>query len=88
MSCPSTEFQSMFSVFQSFCSCSPKMSRRASASSRLVMTRMTSSRCNCLSDVGIETCPLRQRREMTKWWWLSAAMSWMLLPKTAGFVRW
>ena len=84
----STAFQSMFSAFQSFSSCSPKISRRPSASDGAVMTRMMSSFCSVLSEVGIDTRPLRQMREMTKWWWLCEAISWTLLPKTAGLVRW
>ena len=88
MSWLSTAFQSMFSVFQSLVSCSPKISRRASASPGVVMTRITSFSCRVLSEVGIETRPSRHRREMTKWWWLCVAISWTLLPKTAGLVRW
>lgn len=88
MSWLSMAFQSIFSLFQSFCSCSPKISRRASASTGVVMTRMTSSFWSVLSEVGIETLPSRHTREMTKWWWLCVAISWTLRPKTAGLVRW
>ena len=86
MSWLSTEFQSMLSLFQSFCSCSPKISRRASASPGVVMTSRMSSARSVLSEVGIETCPSRQSREMTKRWWLCTATSWTLRPNTAGLV--
>lgn len=88
MSWLSMAFQSILPVFQSFCSCSPKIIRSASTSAGEVTTRMMSFCWSVLSEVGIETLPSRQMREMTKRWWLWAATSWTLLPKMAGLVTW
>ena len=80
----SNAFQSMSCVFQSFCTRSPKRSSSACTSSGEVITSTRSPDSRVESEVGIETCPARQRREMTKWWWLYAATSRMLLPTTPG----
>ena len=84
MSWLSNAFQSMSCVFQSFCTRSPKRSSSACTSSGEAITSTRSPDSRVESEVGIETCPARQRREMTKWWGLYAATSRMLLPTMPG----
>ena len=48
----------------------------------ITSTRSPDSRVE--SEVGIETCPARQRRGDDEMWWLYAATSRMLLPTTPG----
>ena len=61
----SMAFQSMSSLFQSVCSCSPKRTVSVGAFFSDVITSNRSPSRTTVSDVGMVTLPSRHRREMT-----------------------
>ena len=73
-------FQSMLPVFQSRLSSSPKSTVSAGTSLSLVITSSRSFFSRVVSDVGIDTSPLRQRREITNFGAVRAAACFTLRP--------
>ena len=80
-------FQSIFSRFQSFSTCSPKRMFMAATSSRLVTTSTLSPCCITVCANGTITLPSRQMREMMKWRWVDCDICAIVLPEMAGFTQ-
>ena len=77
-------FQSMSSLFQSVFSCSPKRNVSALLSSSDEITSSLSPSCSTLLPTGIETLPLRHRRDITNGWLMKCDISRKFFPNTAG----